>query len=238
MVEITEIIRPLAQGFTQPYLCRGADGIQYVVKGNDATREGLINEWVCANIGIKFGLPIPVPVIASVPTMFTEYSEYPNLSIGECFGSTYISGLSEVIYSQLDQLDRETLLDLYVFDYWIKNGDRSLTELGGNPNFFVDVKQQSAVVIDHNLAFDNQFSINTHKQSHVSSKFWNSDQTRMFDFPVYECKLKHGLSCFDQCIEQIPDIWFHDLEHKAGVVNRLKLTLSAYEQADFWEGLK
>ncbi|MCL1161468.1 hypothetical protein L2728_06150 [Shewanella chilikensis] len=235
MVEVTEIIRKLEQGYTEPYYCRCSDRKTYIVKGANATRKGLVKEWVCANIGIQFGLPIPEPVIVNVPTCFTEYGENPSLAIGECFGSTYVENLSEVIYSQLGLIDHQTMLDLYAFDYWIKNGDRCLTERGGNPNLFIDMRHSSVVVVDHNLAFDEHFSLEDHKQIHVASKFWNSEQSRMFDRAFYEDKFRKAFSKFDGFTAQIPDSWRQDLDC---FLNQLKLTLSVYEHDEFWEGLK
>ncbi|MGI2125565.1 HipA family kinase [Shewanella oncorhynchi] len=237
-IEVTEIIRKFEQGYTVPYLCNCNDGKQYVVKGIEATYEGLIKEWVCANIGIQFGLPIPKPVIIHVPSMFSQFGENPSLAIGDCFGSTYVSGLSEILYSQLVKLDTQTMLDLYAFDYWIKNGDRSLSPLGGNPNFFIDMQTKTAVVVDHNLAFDTKFSINDHKQLHIASRFWNIEQPRMFDRSIYEPKFNDALKGFDECIKYIPDIWLDNLVPEDGFLNQLRLTLTAYTQAEFWEGLK
>ena len=49
----------MAQGRTNPYLCKGDDGKQYVVKGSSATCAGLVKEWIVAHLAKDFGLPIP-----------------------------------------------------------------------------------------------------------------------------------------------------------------------------------
>ncbi|MEI8635068.1 hypothetical protein P4S72_29545 [Vibrio sp. PP-XX7] len=60
---------------------------------------------------------------------------------------------------------------LFLFDYWIKNGDRNLTQNGGNPNLFIRSDLQSFIVLDHNLAFDvdHDETFNDLKGLHVGS---------------------------------------------------------------------
>ena len=66
-LEVVEIIGRSEQGFTKPYICRCDDGEVYFVKGRSATRRGLINEWLCANLADAFGLPIAPFALAEVP---------------------------------------------------------------------------------------------------------------------------------------------------------------------------
>lgn len=47
--------------------------------------------------------------------------------------------------------------DVLVFDWWIHNGDRLLTERGSNPNLFWNPASRELIVIDHNQAFDPDF---------------------------------------------------------------------------------
>lgn len=48
--------------------------------------------------------------------------------------------------------------DPYFVDWWVRNGDRILTERGGNPNLFWDEAADGLVMLDHNLAFDTDLS--------------------------------------------------------------------------------
>ena len=71
-LEVVEIIARSEQGFTKPYICRCDDGEVYFVKGRSATRRGLINEWLCANLAEAFGLPIAPFALAEVPQELIE----------------------------------------------------------------------------------------------------------------------------------------------------------------------
>ncbi|MDH8431332.1 hypothetical protein QIG28_27360, partial [Klebsiella pneumoniae] len=43
---------------------------------------------------------------------------------------------------------------IYVFDKWVLNADRTLTDKGGNVNIIYDVGNDKYYLIDHNLSFD------------------------------------------------------------------------------------
>ncbi len=55
------------QGVTRPFICRGDDGHEYYVKGQDAGRRSLVCEWVAAQLATQSGLPIADYVLAEVP---------------------------------------------------------------------------------------------------------------------------------------------------------------------------
>ncbi|MFI3120278.1 MAG: hypothetical protein QX203_09880 [Methylococcaceae bacterium] len=46
-----------------------------------------------------------------------------------------------------------------IFDLWVENLDRTLTEKGGNPNLLWKTDESAGLyVIDHNLIFDDEFN--------------------------------------------------------------------------------
>ncbi|WP_409527298.1 HipA family kinase [Rhizobium sp. BK591] len=49
-IEIEEVLRRSDQGVTRPYICRGADGKLYYVKGKDAGYESLVKEWIAGTL--------------------------------------------------------------------------------------------------------------------------------------------------------------------------------------------
>ena len=59
MIEVREFVARLDQGWTEAFLCRGADGNRYVVKSIRAGREALVKEWLCGRIGRALDVPIP-----------------------------------------------------------------------------------------------------------------------------------------------------------------------------------
>ncbi len=63
-------------------------------------------------------------------------------------------GSTEITFANRSIVSKTRRRDLVAFDWWIKNGDRQLTEIGGNPNLLWTPESDSMVVIDHNMAFD------------------------------------------------------------------------------------
>ena len=43
---------------------------------------------------------------------------------------------------------------ILLFDWWTCNSDRTLTAYGGNPNLLWVARERKVIVIDHNLAFE------------------------------------------------------------------------------------
>jgi hypothetical protein len=238
ITEINQVIRRMEQGFTQPYICGCCDGAKYVVKGSNTTRQQLAIELVCAFLCKEFGLPIPDFALIRVPQEIIDSGVYPGLDIEWCFGSKLVENLTEILFTQIDRIDKQVMLDLYVFDYWINNPDRSLTKYGGNPNAFYDISQSSLVVFDHNLAFDEQFSVEAHKELHLASTIWNSEQIRIDDKPMYSDRFAVIMGNWQRITEQIPSEWFDNENAKSSFMANIKVRLLSYEHNQFWEGIK
>ena len=113
MLEVTEIIRKLEQGRTEPYLCGTNDGNEYVVKGNTALGKGRISETICAHIGKAFELPIPDFEIIDVPEYLLEYDPVLKREIGcgPAFASRFIPQLQEVNLTVITKIDNLLLQD-------------------------------------------------------------------------------------------------------------------------------
>ncbi|WP_221074757.1 HipA family kinase [Agarivorans aestuarii] len=233
-IEIIHVIKTMEQGRTQPYLCEAEDGNQYILKGTSATYKGLIKECIAAELGIEFGLPIPKFRLAYIDENFARYSIIDT----ECeygFASSYQQHIQDIKYYQLAQLEPQILRDLYFFDYWIKNGDRCLTELGGNPNFFIHQKTGEPIVIDHNLAFDVDFSIDEHIFSHVGRDAWGGLQ--LIDNVQYRDKCRRALDKLPAVVDQLPQEWL-ELYPLDRIEEEITLVLHRYEHADFWEDIR
>ena len=145
--------------------------------------------------------------------------------------------MQEINYQKLVKAPVDILQDLYVFDYWIRNADRNLTEKGGNPNLFYKQSSLDIIVLDHNLAFANDFLNNEHSELHVSNKFWPTQ----IDFVAqqkYQERMRNSLLKWDCFIAQIPTDWKVGMVDFDGFISRLKLILDKYETNLFWEELK
>jgi hypothetical protein len=167
---VVEVLERSKQGRTEPYICRCDDGVVYFVKGRSATRFGLIAEWLCAQLGEAFGLPIAPYAIAMVPEELIEADLtgwLGKLGEGEVFASERI-GAVELTETHRELVSQKLRQDVIAFDWWVHNGDRNMTPKGGNPNLLWNPKAEgSLVVIDHNLAFDSEFSASDFLKLHV-----------------------------------------------------------------------
>ncbi|WP_306665724.1 HipA family kinase [Photobacterium phosphoreum] len=238
MVYIERIIRKMKQGQTGPYLCVGDNGNQYIVKGPNTTYRGLINEWVCGQLGKALGIPIPDFEIAYIDESLIEFGTY-ELTEGDWFASKYEDNIQDVPFHLLSKLDTEKLKLLFVFDYWIKNGDRNLTEHGGNPNLFICSDLCSFVVLDHNLAFDKEHDqiFESLKFIHVASIAWFAEQKNLFDKEYYENRLEDVMKELDSILESVPEEWLDNCGDD-GILEEIRTTLSRFRLPEFWEGIK
>jgi hypothetical protein len=171
VINIIEIQQKMTQGQTEPWLCLGDDNNQYVVKRLSATFKGCLYEWIAANLGQRFGLAIPDCALVYIDESLIEYDIdlLVGLGAGVAFASRMQTDLQEANVNVLRRANKQVLTDLFMFDYWIQNGDRNQTEKGGNPNLFFNLINALLVVLDHNLAFDNDFNVEDHNKIHAAS---------------------------------------------------------------------
>jgi hypothetical protein len=157
-IRIVEIIDRSTQGITRPFLCRGDDGQRYFVKGHGAGRRALISEWLAGHLGLRLGLPIPAFAQVSIPAELIRFSareDIQDLGAGTVgFGSRLVPHVDELSYPFIGQIDPGLRARILLFDWWVGNGDRTLSPDGGNPNLLWAHREQRLHVIDHNLAFD------------------------------------------------------------------------------------
>lgn len=238
MILITEILYQMKQGATAPYLCVADNGEKYVIKRNRAGFEGCIKEWMLGKLGHAFGLPIPDCELVYVNCMLLEYNDNYQMEIGEgvAFASQFIDDLQEVNYQQLQTDSSQIHKDLFVFDYWIRNLDRTLTELGGNPNLFFRQSNKNLVVLDHNLALDEEFDFDTYRDLHVCSGFW-LDQLDFSTQQNYSERIDNAMLFWDDLVSQIPDDWKDGHADFDGFINQIRLVLNEYRDNIFWERL-
>lgn len=171
---IVEVVKRSTQGVTQPFICRSDEGELYFVKGIGAGRRSQICEWICAKLADRLGLPIPPYAIVEVPKELIELGAQPDLTqlgSGPAFGSLLLQ-VTELTAVQVPKVPPALQRDVLAFDWWIRNADRTLTDLGGNPNLFWDTSSDELVVLDHNLAFDPGFNTEEFVQLHAFRTQW------------------------------------------------------------------
>jgi hypothetical protein len=112
---------------------------------------------MAGKLGQRIGLPIPSCVQAVVPNELVQFSardDIHDLGAGVGSGSELVENIDELAYLFIEQVDPKLRAKVLLFDWWICNNDRTLTEEGGNVNLLWSHHASRLHVIDHNLAFD------------------------------------------------------------------------------------
>lgn len=208
-VQINEILGRSTQGLTEPFICRADNNETYFVKGIGAGRRDQICEWIAGNLALSIGLPIAPFELVSIPEELVEGNpDYTALGSGLAFGSCK-QIITELNYQGIAQIPNELQRLVLAFDWWIKNEDRQLSPLGGNPNLLWEPTKEQLVIIDHNRAFDTDFSVDNFMHYHV---FCGKVEELFTDFVHrldYEKMFKSALTQWDKIYEGIPDAWFY-----------------------------
>lgn len=208
MLEIVEIIRPADQGRTTPFLCTASDGDQYFVKGYAATNLGLIREWMGANLAKAFGLEVPDFQLAYLDNALADAYDgkaSSELRGGYVFASRQVSSVTELKFSNTTQIDGAKRLAVLLFDLWVENEDRTLSELGGNPNLLWKAEEPQLYVIDHNLIFDPSFDLVQFWDTHVFKSEYKQDD--LVDQQNFEIRMKAALDSWQSAWDKVPFEW-------------------------------
>lgn len=210
MTQIIEIIERSDQGVTKPFICRGRDNQLYFVKGRGAGRRSLICEWIAGNLGIALGLPIAPFEVVDVPATLVQLGsrdDINELGEGPAFGSRRLQ-IAELTLAHVERVPASVQIDVLAFDWWIKNGDRNLSESGGNPNLFWDMHRNNLVVLDQNQAFDPDFSPKVFSELHVFRRHCRS----LFEDWVLQDQLAErfeaALAGWDRICDTVPEEWW------------------------------
>lgn len=209
MITIEEVEGRSSQGVLRPFLCRCDDGKRYFVKGRGAGRSSLIAEFLAGSIGRSLGLPIPPFEIVQVPEVLIHASAVSGiheLGSGLAFASErlpFVQEFGATTYRRVPQVLRQQVL---LFDWWIRNQDRSFRGTDGNPNLLWNEDQKSLVVIDHNLAFDETFDASVFWEVHVFAD--ERDAFLDLVFRAEQCtRMETAISAFAAALQQIPEEW-------------------------------
>ena len=238
---ITEIINRSEQGATRPFLCRGDDDLLYYVKGRYAGCRATCCEWVAGRLGVLLGLPIPNFQIAEVPrdiVSASTRSDAGDLGEGLVFASQLVEDAQEITYSDLKRIDTVLQRKVLLFDWWVRNQDRSLTQLGGNPNLLLTTTDSILWVFDLNLAFDDTFDEACFWRSHAfngSIPVWPED----FINEMTE-RMTTVITELPNIWRELPEVWLYPLSTGNSTeifeYAKVKQTLERFKHSpeEFW----
>lgn len=238
-IQIVEILDRAIQGITKPFYCRGEDGHTYFVKGKGAGKQSLIAEYVGGCLARAFGLPVPDFAIVEVPTALIKWSgrvDANELGAGLAFGSKALPHVQEFAISHLFQVNVQTRKDVALFDWWVHNADRTLTENGGNPNLLWDQQFSKLAVIDHNQAFDTDFDPQLFVQSHVFHVNLLDVVDDLVEREIYRDRLAAAFAEFDLACDNVPPEWWWEGDGVPTRFNRdaVREVLRRFMNNDFW----
>lgn len=238
-IQIVEVLGRSIQGITRPFICRGEDDRTYFVKGQGAGRRSLITEYVCGTLAEVFGLPVPDFEIVEIAPELIQWGgieDASDLGAGLAFGSLALPHVQEFSWAMLSKVDAKLRRDVLVFDWWINNADRTLTEKGGNPNLLWDQDAEGLAVIDHNQAFDADFDPVRFSQAHVFHQDFPSVFDDMVERMAYQTRLAGAIAEYDRACDTVPPEWWWvdhgvptDFDRDAA-----RTTLERYLSNDFW----
>jgi hypothetical protein len=239
VVQIVEVLGRAAQGITQPFICRGEDDQLYFVKGRHAGRRSLVAEWLGSAMAEAFGLPVAPFRIAEVAVELIDVGPpyFGELGAGYAFASRAVPNALEMSWSLLGNVDPELQLDVIVFDWWVRNQDRMLTEVGGNPNLLWEPAASRMLVIDQNQAFDPVFDKSTFLELHAFSRIWHQVYEDFVTRQVYEMRMQNALEQFEAACDKMPDSWsvVGDDVPLGFTADEAYSLLLTYRHDDFWK---
>jgi len=237
-----EIIRQSEQGLSvQPFLVRAEDDQTYFVKGlSRALGNGLVSEALSAELGAHLGLPIPPWRVIDIPQALIDFSVMDgigDLSGGPAFASLQVENASDLMWANLNSLPVDLKRKVLLFDWWILNGDRGLGEIGGNVNLILNPKGE-LVVIDHNVAFDPNLSLEEFRRYHVFRDQLGSFDGNLLARLDYLPLLDAALDDWGRITSLLPEEWLcrnqdPDDEYEPTLQQRLQI-LERFKDEQFW----
>ena len=197
-------------GVSRPFRCLGEDDARYFVKLKNAGYPQLVKEWIAGRMAQEMGLPAAeirqVRIARELVAGNAEYEQ--DLGHGIAFGSRRVEPAERLAMAFVRDDPGGGLSRILLFDWWIRNSDRALTETGGNPNLLWQLDPGRVVVFDHDNAFDEDFSPGDFWQFHAlrgHRSVW--DPVKRAEMTAW---LAAGEASFDRLWGELPEEWLID----------------------------
>ncbi len=233
-VTIVSISGRAEKGTSRPFFCEADDGQYYFVKSGNLSGDQLVTEFVISRLAEECGLPVAPVQLVTIPEALTQYSlvDQPDeFRVGLAFGSQRIPFADELRTSHLRQIEEETKIRCLCFDWWVRNPDRGLGILGGDPNLLWDPVLQNVALIDHDSCLAKDFDETQFKKEHafrdvrpfIEKAFYKKWRTK-FESTIYH---------LGKIWEEIPGEWLRDDDGKS----KVSITLPEIEASLIKPGL-
>jgi hypothetical protein len=166
-------------------------------------------------VAVQLGLPVAPFKIVHVPEELLELDiglELNQLGAGPAFASLE-QRVTELSFSSIYEVPDALQQDVLIFDWWVRNGDRILTDRGGNPNLLWEPGRRGLVVIDHNQAFNLALDRHEFMEHHVFSRQSWQLAGDFFRRDEYNGSFSEALAVWSDILSEIPpEWWFVDPE--------------------------
>ncbi len=209
MLQVQSIIRRSDQGVTAPFLCVLDNGVKAWVKGASLRPSDFAAEWICGNLAKSWGLPIAHFELVEIPKILIENSVIKDikslLGSGIGFASFHVENAEELNYSDLSRISYDLMAEIFLFDFWIQNDDRTLDASGGNPNMLW--ANENLTIIDHNNAFDMAFNCSDFIKKHAFLEYRHKLADKDFQ-NVQQNKMLEILNHLPHILDAMPEEWF------------------------------
>lgn len=235
---VIEVGERTEQGMTKPYRCVADDGQSYFVKSRGAGWRSLVCEWVAGRLAVAFGLPVPAFAQVEIDDALARSRQQQgdhDLAAGLAFGSQRVANVRDFEPTLLAQCDPHFRRDLVAFDWWVRNADRTLGEMSGNPNLLWVTGGEGPVVIDHNLAFDEHFDAALFVQTHVFRADFEIIRGDLMLQADYQQRFAALLPLLDALWLELPHNWTHHDDGRPRMLRaEFQQVLERANGSDFW----
>jgi hypothetical protein len=240
VIKIVEVLGRSEQGHTKPFICRGEDENLYFVKGRGAGRRSQLCEWTTGHLARALGLPIAhFEVVDVPPILISSNLDLYELGAGPAFGSRKVANSAEFSNGDRGGVPVPIRRRILMFDWWVRNDDRTLTDKGGNPNLLWDIGREEIVMIDHNLAFNSAFDGPKFLDLLVFATEWDAMLYDLFEPQCEQQRFSGVLPTFDQACDNAPEEWWFEDDDGGVAANfdrtAIRRALKQCELSDFWK---
>jgi hypothetical protein len=196
-----------------------------------------MGELYAGSLGRSIGLSIPSFSLAQVSTRllnsFSDTSVRSSLGPDTLFASLWQEPVEGLKTPDLPQFPQRDLAALYVFDHWIQNGDRSLSEHGGNANLLVRLRDKKLIIIDHNLAFMATYQP-SELLTHACRGAWLDARRDLVFKGELERRMQQAMTTLASLEAELPAEW---VEEEPGFAAYVRGVLYRINAPAFWAEL-